>query len=178
MRGLIIVVQLNNRQGKVKLLANKISRTFLLASFLLLKGVYMNRDFKGVWIPKDILHNTNLNITEKCYLALYQQYDRDTVYVENIMQINISKASVLRVRNKLQCLNLINTPYTSNAKEAKKIVIDNIGKGEVCDWCGNKNLILHTHHYPIPKSKNGTNTVKICPNCHTNFHYIFRGEQL
>ena len=39
-----------------------------------------------------------------------------------------------------------------------------------CQWCEVNTSILHEHHYPIPKSKGGTETVAICPNCHHEFH--------
>lgn len=39
-----------------------------------------------------------------------------------------------------------------------------------CQWCGVNTSVLHEHHYPIPKSKGGTETVAICPNCHHEFH--------
>ncbi len=41
-----------------------------------------------------------------------------------------------------------------------------------CDWCESDTLILHKHHYPIPKSEGGTDIVKLCPNCHTEYHYL------
>jgi hypothetical protein len=41
----------------------------------------------------------------------------------------------------------------------------------VCSWCHISVFILHQHHYPIPKSQGGQETVGICPNCHYNFHY-------
>lgn len=51
-----------------------------------------------------------------------------------------------------------------------------IGSNE-CEWCGCKTMVLHQHHYPIPKKNKGTETVNICPNCHYEYHsltYILR----
>lgn len=45
-----------------------------------------------------------------------------------------------------------------------------------CGWCGCKTAILHEHHFPIPKSKGGVETISICPNCHTEFHYLNQGR--
>jgi hypothetical protein len=42
---------------------------------------------------------------------------------------------------------------------------------EFCQWCNIYTSVLHAHHYPIPKSKGGTDTVDICPNCHHEFHF-------
>ena len=43
-----------------------------------------------------------------------------------------------------------------------------------CEWCGCFTGFLHNHHYPIPKSKGGEETVSICPNCHSEFHLLVR----
>lgn len=40
-----------------------------------------------------------------------------------------------------------------------------------CAWCGEDSVNLVGHHYPIPKSEGGTETVDICPNCHARCHH-------
>lgn len=42
---------------------------------------------------------------------------------------------------------------------------------KTCVWCGVKTSVLHSHHYPVPRSKGGLKTVDICPNCHHEFHF-------
>ena len=46
-----------------------------------------------------------------------------------------------------------------------------------CAWCGCITTTLHDHHYPVQKSKGGTETVSICSNCHTEYH-VLRGRIL
>lgn len=49
--------------------------------------------------------------------------------------------------------------------------LDGFGYGfQKCSWCKIKTTILHKHHYPIPKRKGGNQIIKICPNCHSEFH--------
>ena len=43
-----------------------------------------------------------------------------------------------------------------------------------CEWCGCGCNVINEHHYPIPKSKGGTDIVKICPNCHSEFHSLYK----
>jgi hypothetical protein len=43
-----------------------------------------------------------------------------------------------------------------------------------CEWCGCFTGYLHNHHYPIPRKQGGEETVSICPNCHSEFHYLVR----
>ena len=40
-----------------------------------------------------------------------------------------------------------------------------------CQWCGILTSVLHKHHYPISKCNGGNEIVRICPNCHHEFHY-------
>lgn len=47
---------------------------------------------------------------------------------------------------------------------------------KVCEWCKKKTLILHEHHFPIPKFNGGTETVKICPTCHFEYHLLIGGN--
>ncbi|MBR5544878.1 MAG: phage protein [Clostridia bacterium] len=56
-------------------------------------------------------------------------------------------------------------------EKIKEEIISNKGQGEkVCEWCGCKTTVLHSHHHPIPKRDGGTEVVKICSNCHHEFH--------
>ncbi len=41
-----------------------------------------------------------------------------------------------------------------------------------CSWCGSRTPVLQSHHYPIRRVRGGTETVRICPNCHYTFHYL------
>ena len=41
-----------------------------------------------------------------------------------------------------------------------------------CSWCMCETLILHEHHYPIPKKNFGKEIEKICPNCHAEYHRL------
>lgn len=41
-----------------------------------------------------------------------------------------------------------------------------------CSWCNGGCAWLHRHHFPIAKKDGGVDTVEICPNCHTDFHYL------
>lgn len=41
-----------------------------------------------------------------------------------------------------------------------------------CEWCGNKVERLEEHHFPFPKRLGGSETVRICPECHRKFHRL------
>jgi hypothetical protein len=132
------------------------------------------RDFKGVWIPKEIWLNKDLSITEKIYLALYKKYNNSN-YVDQSMNLGgISKESIFRIKSKLKSIGLLYR--LTNPEDAKKFVIKNSNSGQVCEWCHKESYILEEHHYPIPKSKGGTKTVRICPNCHRAYHAVYGGK--
>ncbi|MBW4636475.1 MAG: hypothetical protein KME30_32755 [Iphinoe sp. HA4291-MV1] len=44
--------------------------------------------------------------------------------------------------------------------------------GLECEWCNSTSFLLHEHHYPIKRSLGGSQTVQICSNCHSEFHYL------
>jgi hypothetical protein len=41
-----------------------------------------------------------------------------------------------------------------------------------CEWCCSETFVLHSHHYPVRRKDKGDKTVKICANCHSEFHYL------
>lgn len=47
-----------------------------------------------------------------------------------------------------------------------------IESGVVCDWCSGLTLRLHSHHFPVPAKDKGKETVRICANCHDEYHYL------
>jgi len=42
-----------------------------------------------------------------------------------------------------------------------------------CAWCLQKGSPLCNHHYPVTKADGGTETVRICHNCHGRAHTTF-----
>lgn len=44
--------------------------------------------------------------------------------------------------------------------------------GLQCQWCNGRTIALQEHHYPISKSKGGTEVVSICASCHFEFHQL------
>lgn len=41
-----------------------------------------------------------------------------------------------------------------------------------CPWCKGETIILHAHHFPIPRSEGGTETIRICASCHAEYHAL------
>lgn len=130
-----------------------------------------DRDFKGVWIPKEVWE-LNIQLSDRLYLSIYKN-TMNIYETDKIMEYNMSKSSISRIKQRLKNLGYIK--YINNPQQAKQFVIDILDSGDTCEWCGRKNYVLHEHHYPITKSNGGINTVKICPNCHTNYHQIYKG---
>lgn len=86
-----------------------------------------------------------------------------------------------RMLRSLRSKKLIDRKTISQKQIVKAIKTRTLPKGifmglksglKTCDWCGNKVFILHEHHYPVNKIKGGGDTIKICPNCHCEYHYL------
>jgi hypothetical protein len=43
---------------------------------------------------------------------------------------------------------------------------------KICEWCSCVTCLLQNHHHPIKKSEGGEFCIKICANCHYEFHYL------
>lgn len=132
-----------------------------------------NRDFKGVWIPKEIWLDRNLSIYEKFYISVYSDSGQEKIADEQMKGL-VSQGTLSKIKKSLyekRLLKKITTP-----QDAKKIVVNNKGKGIECEWCGCKTTAIQKHHYPIPKIKGGTETVNICPNCHYEYHLILKDK--
>lgn len=129
---------------------------------------------ENVYIPLDIIKNKALKTNEKVYLSMYYQYGNNEYYADKNMLEVCSKQVLLRIKRKLKKLNLIIAPLS--ALDAKNIVLKNKNTGYTCEWCQEKTNAIQEHHYPIPRCKGGKEIVKICPNCHFEYHQIFKGE--
>lgn len=137
----------------------------------------MNRDFKGIWIPEEILSREDLSTKEKFYLSLIEMGFSE-IETDNIMLLG-GITSIKHIKSVLYKKHLY-TPEKlkiKTANEAKDFVLLHKNEGSVCEWCGERCYVLHKHHYPIPKKFGGTETVNICPNCHSVFHFIFNGGE-
>ena len=129
----------------------------------------LEKDFKGVYIREEIWQDRKLSPAEKIYLGLCEHFDYDEYKVKKIFH-QVSNKTIIRMKKHLEELGYIKVVY--DPKQAKELVLQNKNKGETCEWCGTKTNVIHYHHYPIPKKDGGTEIVKICPNCHCEYHSI------
>ena len=113
-----------------------------------------------------------LSMPEKFYLAVFQKCG-DISKTDIIMQTQISKTTLSHIKKHLAKLNLLDIKEF-DAVSGREFTIKNSHKGLKCEWCGNESYILQQHHYPIPRSKGGTNIVNICPNCHYTYHSLIK----
>lgn len=131
-----------------------------------------NFDFKGYFIPEEILRDTRLTTTERMIASLEINGLKNRTNKEIADFLAISSSSLASGFKKLKELGYIKE-QNLNYEEIKEIVLKEKETAKyTCEWCGCKCNILNEHHYPIPKSKGGTKTVKICPNCHSEFHSV------
>lgn len=129
-------------------------------------------DFDLLFIPLGIIHDKRLTTKEKIYLTMYYQYGNNDFFADKEFREMCSKQTLCTIKNKLKRLNLIK--ITTNYEEAKKLVLEQKGRGDICEWCGCKTNAIQKHHYPIPEAKGGKKTVNICPNCHYEYHKILK----
>ena len=87
------------------------------------------KEFKGIWLPKEVIKNTNLNDKEKMIYAMILSLSKNqectvtNAYISKIF--NITTIQVSRVINSLKKKGFIkvNLIYKLNSKEIQKRVI-------------------------------------------------------
>jgi hypothetical protein len=93
----------------------------------------------------------------------------------------MSVDSVIKARHDLIAAGALTMQEAMLPSEAKLVLEQKTPQGRailsfsaMCEWRGCYTAVLHSHHYPTPKSEGGTDTVRICPNCHTGYHALTR----
>ena len=109
------------------------------------------RDFKGVWIPREIIEKYGWK--KGVLISAFIQKAPD------LTKMQIKKVNKI-INNKCENYNKI------------KEILLNSKSINACNWCGSYCLNLIEHHFPISKHKGGKDIVKICGTCHNDFHYI------
>ena len=124
---------------------------------------------------------------DECDLTILSAYQMEHIgranlaprSAERIVQAILGQFKISSVRQSLS--RLVDAGWL----ESKKLSGDKVKlllqqKGSVfhpffhanCEWCNCTTIATQQHHYPIPRSKGGTETVSICANCHFEFHQM------
>jgi hypothetical protein len=138
----------------------------------------------SLFMPTELMRNKELKSAgEKYYVAILYSYMDSPEIRDFWLNANVyNKRTIYKMNRHLESIGLgeliaiSKSPKIESSEEAKQFTILHSHKGNICEWCGRESYILHKHHFPIPKSKGGTNTVNICPNCHSTFHAIYKSE--
>jgi len=81
--------------------------------------------------------------------------------VDNFVRSDLLKAS------KIDDAEIVNLLKSKSPQRIKGIT-------NSCFWCKGSTYSLQEHHYPVPRSKGGTEVIQICPNCHYEYHSLFQ----
>jgi hypothetical protein len=123
------------------------------------------------FIPECLKKDKRITLNSKYLYSEFLKNDyithEDIAISENIIPSLVNK--------KIQ--SLVEYNYIKELSQEEKMEIlktkdlknKGIGNKE-CSVCNIKTFYLHPHHYPILKSKGGTDTIDICPTCHAEFH--------
>jgi hypothetical protein len=133
-----------------------------------------NKGRKGLYIPPEIFGDDRLNANQKIYMAYYIALEKNILATDKIMEKSLSSRTILSIKNYLEKIGLIEPVV--DYKKAKDLVLERKGIGFSCEWCGTRTCAIVEHHFPIPKKDGGTEVVKICPNCHMEFHMTLKGS--
>lgn len=136
-------------------------------------------------IPHFIVNDTGLSPMAKIiYGELLKCIDEKGLCkytkTEFSKRLSLVRGQVTKCLKELRKKGYVKTYYDSEIVDllkAKKMKGLGIGS-KICAWCEVGTHVFHAHHYPVPKSKGGTELINICPNCHVEFHYLERRDQI
>jgi len=136
----------------------------------------------------DIIDTLGLSVYAfRVYMHMKRRYDEigqdpDLTLREIAKHCNMSLGSVVKAQKELiernVLVEVVGIPYQEAEALLRKKVgqqIDGLdNEGRRCEWCGGTTLALQLHHYPVNQLDGGTETVRICANCHYEFHRLVR----
>ena len=144
------------------------------------------------YFPNDFLDNVHLFSSSEVKIISFAIFSGVRPFGYNDLQCKtgISKSTVYEVVGALcerKILLISNNPTPSQIKNlCASLIFPNITIGKVnkenlndlavnfpaCAWCDCFSAKMQQHHYPIAKADGGTDTVSICPNCHSSYHAL------
>ena len=139
------------------------------------ESMYIDKEMaKEIGLNYAVVYSGIEKAKEECDFDFDLLSMQDISYIQKKFLPFFSTATVKRAITKLKGLGYIETD-TITPEEAKEKVIKNKENTRyICEWCGCGCNVINKHHYPIPKIKGGTSVVKICPNCHYEFHSLYK----
>lgn len=117
---------------------------------------------KGVYIPESLIQDAGVSLSLALaafhigYSQLSYTQQMKAITLELLKQKKIDHEKIVRI--------------LSN-KKPQELNID-LSRIERCEWCKCSTVVTHAHHYPISRSRGGKKTVRVCPNCHYEFHRL------
>jgi len=136
----------------------------------------MNIEYNAI-IPEKILRDNGITESAKLiYGELTTLIDeKGNCFINKKQLMNdygLTDATINSILKTLIKKGYIEISNDDIVEKLKSKNLKGYGYGDkVCEWCGISTTVLCEHHYPIPKSKGGKKVVKICSNCHQEYHY-------
>lgn len=123
----------------------------------------MNRDFKGVLIPYQLIEvlKPNFNLIFKIVSNFYFNETLKTEEWKYLTNMGLAK--------KLNFSSEELMIFVGN-KSPQKIM--GMPANRICNWCKANTYRLHSHHFPKSRKNGGEETVEICAACHDEYHYL------
>lgn len=115
----------------------------------------------------------DLSIKEGALLSVINHFPNDVTadfVLKNLVGAN-KKDSVQRQLKRLENKGFI-ACHAYTDQEVYNLLNNGSNTEPACHFCGIDDLPLHQHHYPVRNKDGGTETIGLCPNCHTRFHNI------
>ena len=128
-------------------------------------------------IPANVRHDNTLKAHERLLygeiISLSNKNGECFINNEYFAELyGVTNHCVIGWINKLKNKGYINIEA---GMKSDKEVFDFLNKknsSEGCLFCGYNGVAIDEHHYPIRKKDGGKETIRLCANCHREFHFL------
>lgn len=135
---------------KLKVGAGATSTTLILMSYLL-------------------HHRNKVILNDELYREITNQIKLTKRQIKNSIDL-MSKAGIL-------CIGGLSKEKIISNLKGKRVQkytteIDSAIHINMCTWCKSETIITHSHHHETHAKDGGETTITLCPNCHSDYHYL------
>ena len=125
----------------------------------------------NIYVPFAISSDKKLTSNDAIYLSAYYCFNKNIKKADEFIKKDANQLN--KIKKHLATLGYIKKKDKTAEQLKTQTIIEQFSTGnKVCEWCGRESYVLQQHHFPIPASQGGINTVDICPNCHYTFHKL------
>jgi len=129
----------------------------------------MTLDYDQTEIVFEVKRKLNISGNEYCIIDIVSKFGGAATVSNMSETLGLSKGAVSNIVNSLISRGYFSRLRLSDQDALSKIIKRGRPYNSGCYACGFSRY-LHNHHYPVRQKDGGSQTIPLCPDCHSEFH--------